>query len=59
MWFLLVFYIGTTTPPTLEMYPMKTRDSCREMQEQVVKILSKVPDIGVKHKTECRKIDVA
>lgn len=59
MWFLLVFYIGANTPPTLEMFHMKTRDDCREMAEITDKILSNTPDIGVKHKVECKKIQVA
>jgi len=59
MWFLLVFYIGNTTPPTLEMFHMKDRDTCRQMEAVTKDMLSKDPQIGLKHTTQCRKIDVA
>jgi hypothetical protein len=59
MWFLVVFYIGNTTPPTLEMFHMKDRDSCKQMEATTIKMLSEDPTIGIKHKTMCRKIDVA
>lgn len=59
MWFLVVFYIGTTTPPTIEMFHMRTRDDCRAMEQQTIQMLQKDPQIGMKHKTMCKKIDVA
>jgi hypothetical protein len=59
MWFLLVFYIGTSTPPTLEMFPMKTREACKETAVSVSKMFSKDPNVGPKHTLKCVKVDVA
>jgi hypothetical protein len=59
MWILVVFYVSTTGDIQLDTFVTKGRDNCRDLEAQAVQMMLKDPLIGIKHKTLCKKLDVA